>query len=595
MTRRDWVVFAGIVFLLPAAVVLFRGPLDALEEQATTLKFSLRGTRPADSSIVIVYADQEAIRTLGWPARRNFYALMLKAMADLKVQAVGVEPVFEDRRPEYPEYDELLAWMIAAPGNVVLTGYFDSVASRGAAGRVDSIVPPLEAYPGVAGEIPAGAGIHLPLPSLRRVAAGVGHVNIAGNADADIFIRYGNAWIPSFGAEMVRVFTRTGREGVSSDGTCVTYRRDGTSLAFGGGENGRVAIDLPGSLSAFTAYPFLEVLRSYDALRTDRPGGIPLASFRGKIVFIGVIAEGRSEFIRAPVDNRYPAILYHAAFVDNVLRNRFLVRVPSWLTLLLCGVLAALAGWGGVVTPSRPLALAALLVLLPAGSYLLFTQWGILLPVVSPLLATLAAGIAAGVYRHRQARVKVDTLETEKRAILERLRDREAKVAVLEGELATLEQARSRDRTGELLEELKTYKAEIRALSSQADDLDAYEAEPAGAPPPGEFEGIVYAKNGPMKSVVEFIGKIAPSDAPLLILGESGTGKELVARAVHRESPRAKGAFVAVNCGALSESLLESELFGHEKGAFTGAVKDRLGRVELADGGTIFLDEIGEV
>jgi transcriptional regulator with GAF, ATPase, and Fis domain len=94
---------------------------------------------------------------------------------------------------------------------------------------------------------------------------------------------------------------------------------------------------------------------------------------------------------------------------------------------------------------------------------------------------------------------------------------------------------------------------------------------------------------------VEFVGKIAPSDAPLLILGESGTGKELIARAVHRKSPRAKGAFVAVNCGALSESLLESELFGHEKGAFTGAVKDRLGRFELADGGTIFLDEIGEV
>ena len=98
-----------------------------------------------------------------------------------------------------------------------------------------------------------------------------------------------------------------------------------------------------------------------------------------------------------------------------------------------------------------------------------------------------------------------------------------------------------------------------------------------------------------MRKVYQFIGRVAPTDATVLISGESGTGKELAARAIHQNSKRAGMPFIAVNCAALSESLLESELFGHEKGAFTGALAQHKGRLEIADGGTLFLDEIGEL
>jgi transcriptional regulator with GAF, ATPase, and Fis domain len=98
-----------------------------------------------------------------------------------------------------------------------------------------------------------------------------------------------------------------------------------------------------------------------------------------------------------------------------------------------------------------------------------------------------------------------------------------------------------------------------------------------------------------MVELYEIIRQVGPLDVPVLIHGESGTGKELVANALHRTSPRSDGLLVAVNCGALPDGLLESELFGHVKGAFTGAVRDKRGRFELADGGTIFLDEIGEL
>jgi DNA-binding NtrC family response regulator len=109
-----------------------------------------------------------------------------------------------------------------------------------------------------------------------------------------------------------------------------------------------------------------------------------------------------------------------------------------------------------------------------------------------------------------------------------------------------------------------------------------------------KFENIV-GTSEKMQKVFSLIDKVASTDSTVLIFGESGTGKELVARALHYNSPRAQNAFVPVNCGAIPEELLESELFGHEKGAFTGAFRTRIGRFELANGGSIFLDEISEM
>ena len=108
------------------------------------------------------------------------------------------------------------------------------------------------------------------------------------------------------------------------------------------------------------------------------------------------------------------------------------------------------------------------------------------------------------------------------------------------------------------------------------------------------LDGIVAASEA-MLAVCKMIEKVAPTDVTTLLLGESGTGKELLARALHRLSPRADKNFVAINCAAIPENLLESELFGHEKGAFTGAVKTTPGKVEVAAGGTLFLDEIGDM
>jgi DNA-binding NtrC family response regulator len=108
------------------------------------------------------------------------------------------------------------------------------------------------------------------------------------------------------------------------------------------------------------------------------------------------------------------------------------------------------------------------------------------------------------------------------------------------------------------------------------------------------FDNII-GKNEKMQAIFDLIADVAETDATVLIRGETGTGKELIAKAIHFNSPRRQGAFVGVSCAALSETLLESELFGHEKGAFTGAIKTRIGRFQQADGGTMFFDEIGDI
>ena len=112
--------------------------------------------------------------------------------------------------------------------------------------------------------------------------------------------------------------------------------------------------------------------------------------------------------------------------------------------------------------------------------------------------------------------------------------------------------------------------------------------------PPTSVNRILH-RSEPMKMLMQDVSRVAQTNATVLLLGESGTGKELLAEAIHNLSHRAQGPFITINCPAIPDSLLESELFGHEKGAFTGAIQRLMGKLEYADGGTLFLDEIGDV
>ncbi|MFV1994376.1 MAG: sigma-54-dependent transcriptional regulator, partial [Verrucomicrobiales bacterium] len=134
------------------------------------------------------------------------------------------------------------------------------------------------------------------------------------------------------------------------------------------------------------------------------------------------------------------------------------------------------------------------------------------------------------------------------------------------------------------------------ALKALEQIRETQAAEPAAPVPElGQMKENIIGNSAAMQDVFKMIGRVSPSDVPVMVTGESGCGKEIVATAIHKFSLRAKGEFVAINCAAIPGALLESELFGHEKGAFTGAVSQRVGRFEQCDGGTLFLDEIGDM
>ncbi len=131
------------------------------------------------------------------------------------------------------------------------------------------------------------------------------------------------------------------------------------------------------------------------------------------------------------------------------------------------------------------------------------------------------------------------------------------------------------------------------ALQTREDRRSAGQSDAEMPKPDGRVKMV--GNSRALQEVFKLVGKVALSDAPVLIAGESGTGKELVAKAIHEYSPRRQKEMITINCGAIPENLLESELFGHEKGSFTGAIARRAGRFEQADGGTLFLDEIGDM
>jgi transcriptional regulator with GAF, ATPase, and Fis domain/CHASE2 domain-containing sensor protein len=591
--------FGAVVLILAVVVtVTFNGVFKEMERAVLHAQYHVRGESRIDSSVLIVYFDEDDIRSLGgMPLKRSYYALVISALNALGAKAIGVDVAFSEPNIEYPEYDSVLISVIRNAENVVLAGYFKSLDSSGGQvvdeGFQQFSLPQQQGFPPPVGM--SGKNFVGPFPVLLAATNHLGHTNFGNDHELPLFIHYGVYVIPSLSFELARLGKQVQKADVHITSDAITARSSTGELSVSLDE-GVLLLNYYGGLTSLNTLPALQLLKAYDAHVRALPSSISVEFVRNKLILFGIIAEGRSAFVPTPFSRQFPAIGIHAVAVSNMLQGTYLRRfslLVEYIISLFLGLLAVISAY--VKRESLGIGLIVVAVVFYVlSTFLAFSLWSFVLPVAKPIFVALATSVFLFVIRHQGVRQAVAKLEQQKESIALQLQEKERHLKLLEQELFESGGHSLPDVGSTLLDEIRKYKREVQRLTSQVADLQAYEFPVVSDWTVQTFEGIVYRTDGRMANAVDFVRKIAPNNASVLILGESGTGKELVARAIHRLSARKDHPFVAVNCGALPETLLESELFGHERGAFTGALKGKPGRFELANGGTIFLDEIGE-
>ncbi len=598
--------------LLIIAVALFHiiisKPLSSLDKSFTDLQFDVRGETQTDSSIITLYIDNAIMDSLGRvPLKWIYYAKLIDELSELGVKAIGIDIVFDKNSPDYPAQASWLVTSIRNSGRVCVGGIFNTIDTPS---NIDtskkSVVPDTGMVAQVESDtskLYAGADLEVPFPWLLRNATGFGHLNfeesisirkvplVLNNMDSSYSFLKSGELIPALGLELMRIYygvpkdslvVGTDEVSIKNGDNSINIPVDGTQMLINycGGMN---------SLNMISISEFLNMYRSYAQTRTISP---ELKKFENKIVLIGLMGKRTSQFASTPFDSQFPLLGIHANVVDTILRQRFLHTIPNWISIFISILFAGIIYFYTVTKNARFskfVLIGSLLVLVYLVLSFVLFKLDIIISA-QPLLVAVLSLIISGFYQVNILQLQSKSIEKEKHSIESMLDKSRQKILKLEETLTTYKNDSNGNNSPEFIRE---YRSELTNLSTKFEDLSEYKSK-YGSNDKFELNGIAYNKNSSMEEVIRFTKKISPTDATVLINGESGTGKELMAKAIHNQSDRKDKNFVTINCGAIPESLLESELFGHEEGAYTGAHKSRKGYFEIAHKGTIFLDEITE-
>jgi transcriptional regulator with PAS, ATPase and Fis domain/CHASE2 domain-containing sensor protein len=525
-----------ILLLSFTLLYLFKGFGAYSNRQIENLFYLLGGEKQPDTNIVIIHITDEDIQKFGeWPLKRSYYALLIDQLNKLHSKKIGLEIFLSPKINSQSIYDDLLNSEIQRSGNVVLSSILDDFDESTMKGK-----------------------IQFPEPKSEVTNLKTGHIDFLDKEGIFIplNIEYDEKYEPAF------------------------------SLALSGLENKykdvkEIKVNFLSGWKKFKNYSLLEFFSLAEKKNPE------LKNIYDKIVIIGVSDELIARTVSSAFEDRIPGVGLHAFALDNLLDHRYiktsLFSVSAFVIVL---VLSAFV----LIEPKRRIAYKY--VILGFGfvliSFVLFYYFYFEFHYslfLFPFVLLVGTEITAYFFERKAFLSKIISESDYLRTALEK---KESQLLLLQKEL----EISGENAPNELVEKVSHLKTLVENYKTkQADEIVAeYQAVEDNTK---NFFGIVY-RSKQMASIVNMIENVSPENATVLLLGESGTGKELAARAIHQLSRRSENNFIAFNCAALTDTLLESELFGHVKGAFTNAVADKTGRFEAADKGTIFLDEIGE-
>ncbi len=507
---------------------------------------------------------------------------MTHALSRLGAKVIGFDVLFDSPNRTYPEFDAILADFFQSAGNVCLPMTFSELSHEQS--DADKIEPHF-------GSMMIGREPVFPFEELSKHAAAIGFANFTSEPivrKSPLVAASGDSFMLSFGVELARLYLNAHRSPQITGDAIVLSDAENRTHSFSLDRQGRIRLNHFGGIEEVTAIGFVDLPKTFERA----PDSLDC---RGKIVIVAATFPGAPTLKATPLADALPAALIHATVAENLIHQNFLREVPSPVQIALIAFLVISVWLIWQTNRSSRLMIAG-----STGSILLywilamtlFSKANLVLPLFYPTLAGVATVSYAALIRSRQRRAMDDSLKKlfDEQIAAKEAQLEDAKTQLTEFQNVLQQQAKVSEQSRQSTIEKESA---IFALEKELRDLRAVMvSEPATAQK--QFPEIVHAENSKMVHVLELVSKVSSEDIPVLLLGETGTGKELIARAIHHSGKRKAAPFVAINCGALPETLLESELFGHEKGSFTGASSRRRGRFELANGGTIFLDEITE-
>jgi len=532
------------IILIAVSIVLlflFKNSETGMDKSIQHTFSIIQGQQQPDTNIVIIDISENDIDNLGhWPLKRSYYALLINSLTKYNVKKIGLEVFLSAKFVTQTLYDNLLTKEIQKSGRVVLSSVAGDLFSKNDKYYTDSL-----SYPS---------------PKLLDENLITGHVNYFSNNGIQIppSVYYDHSTIKAFALELA-------------------------GKKYFDGENNLLNVNF---VSSWKKFKRISLLKYFQLVNSGSP---ELNQLKGKIIIIGISDPQIASTISTNFDDHLPGVALHAFALDNILENRGLNNrfiFTSGIFFLIIIALLIFAEKRKSDLKKIPFYLITFLLFILA-SFALYSFADIELSYSIFVIPFLLLVFLDSIFFLLDKKTLLEGVVDETNLLKKLLENKELELNKLQKELNLSGESSS----SALLEKIKTLKHDIEKLKET--EADTKETELTDSQSLHEFQNIVY-RSRQMINVVELIKKVAPEEANILILGESGTGKELVAQAIHSLSKRSKNNFVAVNCGALSDTLLESELFGHVKGAFTGAVADKVGRFEAADKGTIFLDEIAE-